>query len=198
LQELRRLAEFDGDARTTPYLVVDLGTGTGVIALSLAFEAVVGIEVWATDASPTALALARANLSRLGDLHPAAASRVRLVEGSWFDALPDRLAGHLNLVVSNPPYVSAAEWADLDPGVRDHEPRRALVPGDSGLEALDLLVDQARHWLAPGGSIVFELAPHQSAIMTATAEKAGYLDVRVRLDLAGRKRALSARWPGAR
>ena len=112
--------------------------------------------------------------------------------------LPVHVAGHLDLAVSNPPYVSAPEWSDLDPEVRDHEPRRALVSGDSGLEALDLLLDQARHWLAPGGSIVFELAPHQSAIMAATAEEAGYLDVRVRPDLAGRERALSARWPGAR
>jgi release factor glutamine methyltransferase len=198
LEELRRRADLDGEDRKTPYVVVDLGTGTGVIALSLALEAMVDVEVWATDASPTALALARANLSRLGALQPAAAARVRLVAGSWFDALPHRLAGHLQLVVSNPPYVSAAEWADLDPEVREHEPRPALVSGDTGLEALDLLLDQARQWLAPGGSIVFELAPHQSALMAARAGKAGYLDVRVRPDLAGRERALSARWPGAR
>jgi release factor glutamine methyltransferase len=198
LEELRRRADLDGDARARPHVVVDLGTGTGVIALSLALEATADVEVWATDVSPTALALARANLSRLGDLHPAAASRVRTVEGSWFEALPPRLAGHVRLVVSNPPYVSAAEWADLDAEVRDHEPRLALVPGDTGLEALDLLLDQARHWLAPGGTIVLELAPHQSAVMAATAEKAGYLDVRVRPDLAGRERTLTARWPSAR
>lgn len=198
LDELRRLSDGTGEARTTPRAVVDLGTGTGVIALSLALEAVADIEVWATDVSPAALELARANLSRLGELHPTAASRVRLLEGSWFEALPDRLAGHVQLVVSNPPYVSAREWADLDPEVRDHEPRRALVPGDTGLEALDILLDQARHWLVPGGRVVFELAPHQSAVMAAGAEKAGYLDVRVRPDLAGRERALTARWPGSR
>lgn len=198
LEELRRLTDVAGKISTTSPVVVDLGTGTGVIALSLALEAGADIEVWATDASPTALELARANLSRLGDLHPAAASRVRMVEGSWFRALSDGLAGHVQLVVSNPPYVSAAEWSDLDPEVRDHEPRLALVSGDSGLEALDLLLDQARHWLAPGGRIVLELAPHQSAVMAAAAEKAGYLDIRIRPDLAGRDRALSARWPGVR
>lgn len=198
LHELRRLADVARETRTRPLVVVDLGTGTGVVALSMALEAVPDIEIWATDASPTTLELARANLSRLGDLYPVAASRVRMVEGSWFAALPDRLAGHLQLVVSNPPYVSAAEWADLDPEVRDHEPRQALVSGDTGLEALGLLLDQARHWLAPEGSIVLELAPHQSAIMVAMAEEAGYLDVEVRPDLAGRKRALSARWPGVR
>jgi release factor glutamine methyltransferase len=194
LAELCRLA---GETPMTPPVVVDLGTGSGVIALSLALEAEGDIEVWATDVSPPALELARANLSRLGHLHPGAAARVRLVEGSWFEALPDHLAGHVRLVVSNPPYVSAAEWADLDPEVRDHEPLSALVSGDTGLEALDLLVHQARPWLAPGGAIVLELAPHQAAVVRAMAESAGYVGVRVRPDLADRERTLLARWPGA-
>jgi release factor glutamine methyltransferase len=195
LAELRRLG---ADTPTTPPVVVDLGTGSGVIALSIALEAEGDIEVWATDVSPSALELARANLSQLGRLHPGAAARLQVVEGSWFDALPDRLAGHLRMVVSNPPYVSAAEWADLDPVVRDHEPRPALVAGDTGREALDLLLHQARRWLAPGGALVLELAPHQAAGMSALAERAGYVEIRVGSDLAGRERALLARWPGAR
>jgi release factor glutamine methyltransferase len=198
LAELHRVADLAREPPTAPRVVVDLGTGTGVIALSLALEALVDVEVWATDVSSTALELARTNLSRLGDRHPEAGARVRMVEGSWFEALPDRLAGHLHLVVSNPPYVSAGEWAELDPEVRDHEPRQALVSGATGLEALDLLLDQARQWLAPGGSVVFELAPHQGVVMATAAEKAGYSDVRIRPDLAGRERTLSARWPGAR
>ncbi len=197
LEELRRLSHgAAGGARTEPLVVVDLGTGSGVIALSLVLEAVADVEVWATDASPTALELARANLSRLSDSQPAAASRLRLAEGSWFDALPHRLAGHVRLVVSNPPYVSATEWSELDPEIRDHEPRTALVPGDSGLEALEFLVDRTRQWLAPGGSLVLELAPHQAATVAAMAESAGYHDVRLQPDLAGRERALVASWPG--
>jgi release factor glutamine methyltransferase len=215
LEELRHLSGLAGRRPTDPLRAVDLGTGSGVIALSLALEAVgpggarpavhggtrapaPDVEVWATDASRPALDLARANLSRLRATHPAAAARVRLAEGSWFDALPRGLAGHVHLVVSNPPYVSEAEWSALDPEIRDYEPHEALVPGATGREALELLVDRARRWLAPQGSLVLELAPHQAATLATTAENAGYLDVGVRPDLAGRDRTLVARWPDAR
>lgn len=196
LGELRRVSRLDRRRSTDPLMVVDLGTGSGVIALSLALEGVADddIEIWAVDASPPALELARENLSALADRQPAVVSRVRFAAGSWFEALPDRLAGWLDLVVSNPPYVSAAEWATLDPEVRDHEPRTALVSGPTGFEALDFLVHEARRWLVPGGGLVLELAPHQAAEVTAMAEGAGYLDVRVRPDMAGRLRTLVARW----
>lgn len=211
LIELQRLSRERGEA-TDPLVAVDLGTGSGVIALSLALEAVdavrpssasagkatdIEIAVWATDVSLPALELARINLAGLARRDAAAASRLTLAEGSWFDALPPRLAGHVHLVVSNPPYVSAAEWTVLDPEVRDHEPHNALVPGESGLEAIEILVDQARSWLAPGGVLVVELAPHQAATVLSLAERAGYLDADVLPDLAGRARALTARWPGA-
>jgi release factor glutamine methyltransferase len=197
LDELRRIV---ADSVATDRLVaVDLGTGSGVIALSLVHEGVdaggIEMEVWGTDVSAPALDLARLNLSRLADGDAGAASRLHLVEGSWFDALPSRLAGQVHLVVSNPPYVSATEWADLDPEVRDHEPRTALVPGETGLEAFDVLVDQGRRWLAPGGGLVVELAPHQATTVVTMAEGAGYVDVRVHADLAGRDRTLVAVWP---
>jgi release factor glutamine methyltransferase len=194
LVELRRLSGLPG--RTAKGMtVVDLGTGSGVIALSMARETTGDVEVWATDASPAALALAGANLSRLADSHPGAAARVRLAEGSWFGALPDALRNGVQLVVSNPPYVSAAEWTVLDPEIRDHEPRAALVPGPSGLEALEVLIEGARRWLAPGGSLVLEMAPHQATAVRTMAERAGYVDVGVRPDLAGRDRILVASRP---
>jgi release factor glutamine methyltransferase len=209
LEELRRLRGRVGPPATDRLVVVDIGTGSGAIALSLALEGsapaggrvtrpgarpmTADLEVWATDSSPMALELARTNLEDFADSHPAAAARVRLVEGSWFEALPRRLEGHLGLVVSNPPYVSASEWTSLDPEIRDHEPRTALVPGPTGFEGLELLVDQGRRWLAPGGSLVLELAPQQADPVTAMAESAGYLDVRVLPDLAGRPRTLVAR-----
>jgi release factor glutamine methyltransferase len=198
LEELGRLSRAAVPSPSGRLVAADLGTGSGVIALSLALEgAAPDIEVWATDASPVALELARTNLARLTSCSPAAGARVRVAEGSWFAALPGTLAGHVHLVVSNPPYVSAAEWSVLDPEIRLHEPREALVPGDTGREALEILIDQARRWLVPGGSLVLELAPHQATALSSTAVRAGYLPVDVRTDLAGRQRTLVARWPGA-
>jgi release factor glutamine methyltransferase len=188
LDELYRL-----HGRARPLVVVDLGTGSGVIALSLAAEGHGPLEVWATDVSPDALALARANLELLGGRNPDAAARVRLARGSWFAALPPRLAGLVHLVVANPPYVSVAEWEQLDPVVRDHEPRHALVAGRSGLEALAHLVDQAPGWLAPGGALVAELAPHQADAVLDVARRRGYATAEVCRDLSGRPRALVAR-----
>lgn len=212
LDELRRVASAGGSGPPDDLVVADLGTGSGVIALSLAVEGVrpmapgtaarrsapraPGVRVWATDVSPEALAVARLNLSELAVSDPSLADRVELALGSWFDALPPGLAGRLHLVVSNPPYVSAAEWRALEPEVRDYEPRTALVPGDTGVEAVTLLLDEARRWLVPGGGLVLELAPHQALSMADHAGRAGYGDVDVRRDLAGRDRILVARWPG--
>jgi release factor glutamine methyltransferase len=195
LSELRRLESgADGPAVAGTLVAVDLGTGSGVIALSLAVEGPRGLDVWATDVSDDALELARTNVSSVALSHPAA-GRVHVVAGSWFDALPGVLEGGLHLVVSNPPYVSAAEWSELDPEVRDHEPRTALVPGETGGEALEALIDGAPRWLAPGGSLVLELAPHQADVMAARAEATGYVGIAVGTDLTGRDRTLVARRP---
>ncbi len=171
---------------------VDLGTGSGAIALAIAAEvpATTRLEVWATDISPGALAVARANLAGLGSQ---AATRVRLSQGSWFSALPDRLRGHLSLVVANPPYVSEAEAQSLPPQVADWEPRGALVAGPSGLEALAEVVSQAPGWLARPGTLVAELAPHQAGAVVSLARRAGFPEVSVHPDLAGRPRAVVGR-----
>jgi release factor glutamine methyltransferase len=179
------LVEIDRLAPDRPAVVVDLGTGTGAIALSIAAERP-RAEVWATDASTDALAVARANLAGLG--RPA--ERVRLVEGWWYDALPDELAGTVDVVVSNPPYVAADEV--LPPEVLDWEPSDALVAGPSGLEAVEVILDRAAHWLAPRGSVVIELAPPQGDAAIDRAAHAG-LDAVVHPDLAGRSRVLVAR-----
>lgn len=181
LEMLRRLAE---PAPT----VVDLGTGSGAIALSLATEAP-GAEVWATDRSADALAVARANLAGLGN----AGRRVRLAQGSWFAALPPMLQGRLDLIVSNPPYVGAHEVADLPPEVAHWEPREALVAGPTGLEQIEAIVSEAPLWLRRPGTLVVEIAPHQAEAAVAAARGAGFIDADVRPDLAGRPRALVAR-----
>jgi release factor glutamine methyltransferase len=190
-----------GVAPGRPVVVVDLGTGSGVIALSIATEAQVpgsgSLEVWATDASPDALDVARDNLRLLARVDPVAARRVRLCEGSWFDALASELAGRVQMLVANPPYVSAPEWEALDPVVRDHEPRRALVAGETGLEVLELLVSGAPLWLAPGGVLVLEMAPHQARAVSERASFAGFSEVDVLPDLAGCPRVLVARRSGA-
>lgn len=172
--------------------VADLGTGSGAIALALAAEVprATALEVWATDSSPGALAVARANLAGLSGW---AATRVRLSQGNWFAALPDRLRGHLDLVVSNPPYVSEAEMATLAPGVADWEPSEALAAGPTGLEALAQIVDETPGWLGRLGALVLELAPHQADAVGTLARRAGFSEVSVHPDLAGRPRALVGR-----
>lgn len=173
-----------------PIVAVDLGTGSGAIALSLAVELGSRCEVWATDASADALAVARANLAGLGGF---AAQRVRIAEGSWFSALPAELEGRLGLVVSNPPYIAEREVPDLPPDVAGWEPRSALVAGPTGLEDVERVVAGAAGWLATPGVVVVEIAPHQAAAATELARVAGFADVEVRPDLAGRARALVAR-----
>jgi release factor glutamine methyltransferase len=168
--------------------VVDLGTGSGAIALSLAAETS-DAKVWATDRSSDAMAVARANLAGLGR----SATRVRLVEGSWFDALPPLLRGTVQLVVANPPYVSEGEMLDLPPEVAHWEPRQALVSGPTGLEDVEAIVTAAPVWLARPGAIVVELAPRQAEAAVVLAVRAGFTEVEIRPDLAGRPRALYAR-----
>jgi release factor glutamine methyltransferase len=174
-------------AGITDYSIADLGTGSGALALALVTE-LPDAAVWATDASEDALAVARANLSSIGF----AATRVRVVHGDWFDALPLELRGELRLVVSNPPYVSEAEYAELPTEVAAYEPTRALVSGPSGLECLEAIVRDAPSWLRAGGVLVCEHAPHQADALRELARAAGFTRVDVRPDLTGRDRVLVA------
>jgi len=167
-------------------VVADLGTGSGAIALALEAE-LPDVVVWATDASPDALDVARANVAGC------AATRVRLARGSWFDALPETLRGALELIVSNPPYIAEHELAELPADVARFEPHEALIAGATGCEAVEHLLAHARGWLVPNGVLVCELAPHQADAMTGRAREIGYVDVTVHPDLAGRPRVLVAR-----
>lgn len=175
--------------RQAGQLVADIGTGSGAIALALAAE-VPGIQVWATDTSEAALAVARANLAGLGGL---AATKVRLAHGPWFSALPARLRGRLSVVVSNPPYVAESEVDDLPAEVAEWEPRDALVAGPSGLEAVEVLLAEAPEWLGVPGAVVIEIAPHHEGAATSLALDAGFAEVEVQPDLAGLPRALVGR-----
>jgi len=214
LGELARSVRYPGtvdpdpDAATTaspsgdltPRVVVDLGTGSGAMALALAVEGPgVGADpsIWATDASDDALEVARANRETLGRTDGRAAERVHLVPGSWFDALPVELAGRVDLVVSNPPYVTESEYPHLDPTVRLWEPRAALVaPADgagvAGMADIAAIVAGAPRWLAPGGALVVEIAPSLARPAVEAARAAGFTRVSTPRDLAGRIRMLVA------
>ncbi|MEO1063405.1 MAG: peptide chain release factor N(5)-glutamine methyltransferase [Actinomycetota bacterium] len=168
---------------------VDLGTGSGAIAVSLVREHR-SVEVWAVDASSEAIEVARANAAGAGGRH---AARLRIVEGDWFDPLPDELRGGVDLVVSNPPYVADDE--PIEPAVAEWEPTTALRAGPDGCRDLHHLLDEAPGWLAPGGSLVLEHAPDQAVGLVERAEAGGWVDVTTVDDLAGRPRALRARRP---
>jgi release factor glutamine methyltransferase len=175
--------------RQGPALVADLGTGSGAIALAIATEHD-GAEVWATDVSEDALAVASANLAGLG---ARAAGKARLVHGSWWEALPPALKGSLDLAVTNPPYVAEHEVASLSAEVAQWEPRAALVAGPSGLEALGAIAADAPTWLGPQSALVAEIAPHQDRAAIELAYRAGFQEAFVKPDLTGRPRVLVAR-----
>ena len=168
-------------------VLVDLGTGSGAIALSVAAERWPDVEVWATDASPTRWP----SPAPTWPASVAAAAVVRLVEGDWYAALPDELRGRVDVLVSNPPYVAAATRCRAE--VADWEPRGALVSGPTGLEAIEVIVAGATEWLTPTGTLVVEIGETQGDAVLALAAHAGFADARIEPDLAGRDRALVAR-----
>jgi release factor glutamine methyltransferase len=159
--------------------VLDVGTGSGAIALALADEHP-GARVVALDLSPDALSLARENVERTG-----LGDRVELRQGD----LVDGVRGPFDLVVSNPPYVRADELSALQPEVRDWEPHVALV-GDGLTEAI---AAGARRILRPGGGLVLEVAENSAQHVAVELRRLGYDDVGVTLDLSGRDRVVEGR-----
>lgn len=172
------LLEDDGVA-------VDLCTGSGAIALALAHECTRS-RVWATDISTAALGWADRNGSALG-------AEVTFLEGSLFDPLPQTLRGTVDVVVSNPPYVAFDEADVLPPEVIDHEPHTALFSGPRGLDVISAIANQASAWLRVGGALVLEIAETQGSAVTALLEDAGYTDVAISPDLAGKDRVAEGR-----
>lgn len=170
-----------------PLLVADLCTGSGCIACSIAYEHPLA-RVFATDIAPEAVSLARENAAALG-----LDGRVSVVECDLGEGVPAEAVGALDLVASNPPYVPTAVLAGIPREVAAYEPALALDGGADGLDVLRRLLPWCRRALKEGGGFAFEL--HETCLDEAArlAEEAGFSDVRVTADLAGRPRVLTAR-----
>ena len=162
--------------------VLDLGTGSGAILISLLADRPAGTGV-GVDLSPAALAVARKNAEALG-----VAERSTWVESDWFAGVE----GRFDLILSNPPYIAAEEMAGLSPEVRLHEPHLALTDGADGLSAYRAIVAGAGAHLAPGGRLMVEIGPTQGQAVAALFARAGLQAIRILPDFDGRDRVVAA------
>lgn len=163
--------------------MLDVGTGSGAIAIAVAYERRTAV-ITAVDCSRRALAVASANAERHG-----LAGRITFSEGDLAELPP----GPYDLVVSNPPYVAETEWAGLMPEVRDYEPRVALHGGTDGLDAYRQLARQATDILKPGGWLLVEVGAGQAAAVEQLFAQAGLAELVTRKDYAGIARVVCAR-----
>jgi len=181
------LSLIGGDLRDRPRpVVLDLGTGSGAIALALK-SGCPGAQVWAVERSPDALAVAISNAARLG-------LDVRFAAGDWWHALsPPAAPRAFDLVVGNPPYVAPddAHLADLS-----HEPREALVAGAEGMSDIAAIAGGAPGRLAAGAWLLLEHGWTQGPAVQRVLEGAGFAEVETRMDLEGRPRCTGGRWTG--
>jgi len=171
--------------RPVPRVAADLCTGSGAIACFLAAEAP-GTRVLATELDPGALAWARGNAERHG---------VELLAGDLDAPLPAELAGHLDALCANVPYVPSAAIATLPSDVRDHEPRLSLDGGPDGLDVFRRLAGRATHWLAGGGRLYAEIGEDQAGAAAALLTAAGLTGVAVHQDMVGRDRIVEGTRP---
>lgn len=170
-----------------PARVLDVGTGSGAIALAVADE-LPGCEVTATDTSTAALEVARANAERLG-----LAGRVRCLEGT----LPDEEGGW-ELVLANLPYVAERDWPSLQPEVTKYEPREALLAGPDGLDAYRAFIPEcslllSRYATQKKGALAVEVGEGQAPAVAALMREAGFGEIETRCDLAGIERVVIGR-----
>ncbi|MCV6593168.1 MAG: peptide chain release factor N(5)-glutamine methyltransferase [Silicimonas sp.] len=166
---------------------LDLGTGSGAIAVSLLAERP-GARGVASDVSEQAVLVAGENALRAGVI-----DRLILPLSDWYADL----GGRYDLIVSNPPYIALAEMADLTPEVREHEPRGALTDEGDGLSAYRAIARGAPDHLTPGGRLIVEIGPRQAEDVTAIFAAAGLVDIACHRDLDGRDRVVEARAPSA-
>lgn len=166
----------------TPARVLDLGTGTGAIALSVAAERP-GTQVVATDFSADALALARENAEQTR------IAAVEFLQSDWFE----NVRGTFDAIVSNPPYLTQEEWESAQAEVRNHEPLSALVAENAGIADLEKILRNAREHLAPGGFVALETGIAQHECLEAIARDCGFSETHSQNDLSDRPRFFFAR-----
>jgi release factor glutamine methyltransferase len=175
--ETEQLYEIAEAVVEDPLVIVDLCTGSGNLAIALKHRFPTAT-VYATDISSDAVDLARENAREAG-------LDVTILLGDLFEPLPGHLRGRVDLIVSNPPYLAAAEVADLPVDVRDHEPTMALVAGPVGDEVLARIAEAAPDWLRPGGVVVCEISEfHGSVVAGHFASLRGD----IQRDLSGKER----------
>ena len=172
--------------------ILDLCTGSGAVAIALK-HAMPDLEVWAADISADALAVARANAARL--LPP---DSIHFCHGDLFDALPPAPQGGaaappFHLIVSNPPYVPAAEIAALAPEVRG-EPHIALNGGDDGLDIIRRIISGAPQFFGSNGALLLEADPRQMERIAALLHQAAFTDIQTRRDLSGAERVIGGKF----
>jgi release factor glutamine methyltransferase len=165
--------------------ILDLGTGSGCILISLLLEWPEATGV-GTDIYETGILVAGRNAAALG-----VADRIILPLSDWYDDI----GGRFDLIVSNPPYIAAGEMAGLAADVRDHEPHLALTDGADGYAAYRTIVAGAPDHLTPGGRLMVEIGPTQAEVVRAFFNEAGFGEITVHPDLDGRDRVVSGTRP---
>ena len=183
----RVLAFLKNEDAASP-LIVDVGTGTGAIILSLAKELKSNAIFLGTDVSEDAIALAKENAERCG-----LAEKVKFAVMDGLDEFDEPQC--VDVIVSNPPYIESAVCETLDPRVKDFEPRLALDGGISGLDFYDRYLSDAVNLLKPGGAIFFEIGENQGEAVRQLMFDCGFDDIRIEKDFAGHDRYASATLP---
>jgi release factor glutamine methyltransferase len=169
-----------------PSNILDLGTGSGAVAVSVAKERLEA-NIWAVDNSVSALEIARVN----GDRH-VEAGRIKFLQGDLFEPVRAQKS-KFDLLVSNPPYIRTGDLSTLLPDVRDWEPRAALDGGVDGMDYYRRIVGEAHHFLAPAGAIVLEISPElRQAVVELVTCCGRYQRVSVHADLSGKDRVIAA------
>ncbi len=170
-------------------IIMEIGTGSGNIAVSLA-KNLCNAVIYTNDISQDALTLAKTNVQR----HEVV-DKVHLLHGDFFEIFCNYVEKeHVDFIVSNPPYVSESEWNNLDPEVKEHEPRQALVGGEDGLAYYKRIINGAADWLRPGGYLVLEIGEAQAnAIIKLMRSEEHYGEIEIIKDLQGKERIISAR-----